>query len=105
MCMNKKIASNGNKSVEYKGRIRLLRPAIITKTSKDEPQKHTVKTTKIITSKTLCQFKKNLLTRSKQLQIKLKLNKINCTLLETICDHSIIRLGNNQTKKNKRHQS
>ena len=47
-------------------------------------------------------IKKNLFTRSKKRQIVLKKNEMIGTLLKNVWDHSIIRLYNHYTKKNKK---
>ena len=65
MCSNKKIASNANYSLEYKkGRIRLMRSAIIKKAGQDEQQNQTTKTTNINYIQNFVNLKK-LLTRLK----------------------------------------
>ena len=47
MCVNKKIASNANNSVQKECSTRLMRSAIIKKASRDEQQNQTTITTKI----------------------------------------------------------
>ena len=70
-----------------------MRYADIKKASQYEQQNQT--TTNINYIKKFVRFKKNLITKSKQRQIKLQLNKITCNSPDKIWDESIIRLGNN----------
>ena len=61
-----------------------MRSAIIKKASQDEQQNQTTITTNTNYNQNFMSIKKNLLTRSKKRQIKLKLNKITCTSLKKI---------------------
>ena len=73
-----------------------MRYANIKKVSQDEQQNQTTTTNINYIKKIHVRFKKqNSITKSKQGQTKLKINKITCNLPEKIWDQSIIKLGNN----------
>ena len=88
--------------MEKKIRITFIRSAINKKACQDKQQNQTTITTNInYIQNSMSILKKNLL-KLKIKSDKLKLKKRTFTLLEKIWDHSIKRLGNNYTEKNKK---
>ena len=75
----------------------MTRSTTIKKASQDEQQNQT----NFIYIQNFSVFYKKLINKSKYRQIKLKLNRKNCTSLERIWDYSIMKLGTIRQKGKK----